>query len=259
MAAAKYFYPTRVRSPKKLIGVKHKRYLSVRAHIFEFFQKDDVSTLAPGKKDCIMRKKTKKQKRYLNNSLQYLYQKFCEESDFIVCYCLFCQCRPFWVVQKNVNERDTCLCQKHDNAEMMVKQMKAVNIVTEGDAETLVQKGLCCERWTEACFLRECALCANKMLEFKISDKKEKTYYDRWETKMEKVDGGRDYKRIVKKRIVCTKFELVQEFFSSVLFPFSKHVGIQRHQYRTIAELKSNLLEYEAVIHVDFAENTRMF
>lgn len=41
-----------------------------------------------------------------------------------------------------------------------------LKIINEGDAETLIEEGMCCKPWTADCFMRECALCRYKTLEF---------------------------------------------------------------------------------------------
>lgn len=101
---------------------------------------------------------------------------------------------------------------------MMVKQMIKLGIIERKkkkkknddvddeyeffDAETLIEYGMCCQPATEDCFLRECALCKERELKFYIPDKNEQTYYDRWETIIEKVDGGKDYTSCQKPQIL---------------------------------------------------------
>lgn len=52
MSTAKPSYPVRIIDSKKLVGVKRRRHLSLRGHVEEFFEKDDVSTIDAGKKEC---------------------------------------------------------------------------------------------------------------------------------------------------------------------------------------------------------------
>lgn len=77
-----------------------------------FFENDEISIVNPSKSDQIVIKKLKKQKRFYTISLQYLFQKFCEKSPFVLPYSSFCKLRSFWVVNRKVSTRDTCLCVK---------------------------------------------------------------------------------------------------------------------------------------------------
>ena len=54
--------------------------------IHEFFERDDVSRMCPGKKDCISRNKVKKQKRVLNDTLQNLYKSFSHSVNYKISY-----------------------------------------------------------------------------------------------------------------------------------------------------------------------------
>lgn len=46
-----------------------------KEQVRRFFEDDFISTISPNKSDQIVRKKNKKQKRFLNSSLKYLFVK----------------------------------------------------------------------------------------------------------------------------------------------------------------------------------------
>lgn len=53
----------------------------VKLEVARFFEDDENSIMCPGKKDCIKRKKIKKQKRYLSGTMIDLHAKFCADSS----------------------------------------------------------------------------------------------------------------------------------------------------------------------------------
>lgn len=76
---------------------KHKQrniHNQIKHDVCHFLEQDENSRLAPGKKDTKTMNKDKRQKRFLNDTLQNLHKKFINESP----YSHFCQFRPFWVV-----------------------------------------------------------------------------------------------------------------------------------------------------------------
>jgi len=52
-----------------------------RRDVEEFFERDDVSRILPGKQQTVTRQKLKKQKRFLNDTLANLYEKFKAENE----------------------------------------------------------------------------------------------------------------------------------------------------------------------------------
>jgi uncharacterized protein YqgQ len=54
-------------SPKRIFGVKRKKIELISREVRKFFEADDVSCLSPSKADMIVRKKVRKQKRFLKN------------------------------------------------------------------------------------------------------------------------------------------------------------------------------------------------
>ncbi|KAF9405866.1 hypothetical protein HW555_013571, partial [Spodoptera exigua] len=96
---------------RKLNETKYK----VQEDIKLFFESDDNTRMAAGKKECITRKKEKKQKRYLQDTLKNLHKKFLETHEYIVSYSLFCQNKPSWVVTPTDKDMETCMCKLHEN------------------------------------------------------------------------------------------------------------------------------------------------
>jgi hypothetical protein len=73
-------FTTRLATRKTKNGLKQRSEKQIAAELKKsvqrFLQDDENSRQAPGKKDCITRKKLKKQKRYLNDTMKNLHKKF---------------------------------------------------------------------------------------------------------------------------------------------------------------------------------------
>ena len=64
--------------------------------VSEFLLRDDNSTMKPGKKDAVTKRKCKMQKRLLCNTLFNLHLKFRSENPFVkISYSSFCKVKPF--------------------------------------------------------------------------------------------------------------------------------------------------------------------
>ncbi|XP_054259552.1 uncharacterized protein LOC128984273 [Macrosteles quadrilineatus] len=99
---------------------KIKRSQVISNCVKTFLEKDEHSRMCPGAKDTITRKKDKRQKRYLNDTMLNLYKIFStEHSHLKLSYASFCKLRPFWIVMPKVTDRDTCLCTVHENMNLL--------------------------------------------------------------------------------------------------------------------------------------------
>lgn len=141
------------------------RQITLRKTVTCFLQEDVNSTLAPGKKDTITVNKIKKQKRYMNDILQNLYMKFTKEhTDVQLSYVSFSRLRPFWVVQKTAEQRDTSLCKLHENIRMRIEKLKQLEAITEKHPD-IVAQSLVCSMNNKECTYRECKTCTGSTIE----------------------------------------------------------------------------------------------
>ena len=254
MNEAKPFFPVDMRY-RRSFGVKKKNMSMVAKSVIEFLEDDDNSTLAPGKKDCITKKKVRKQKRYLNHPMQYLHQRYCQQNNFAITYSAFCKLRPFWIVWKRVQERDTCVCMKHENIELVFKRLKDESILKYQFLDVAIESDMCCADLTNECILRKCELCCSKVMVFPEFDGSAETHYDVWEAQSEMSEKHeKTFRKTVKHRVDCTLYELVQHFLQ-LLPDYMTHLGNIRHQTSYIKSLKESLKENDLLLHVDFSEN----
>lgn len=255
MKAAREFYKQqRVRVEKKKVGAITD---AMRQQVISFLQEDENSRMSPGKKDCVTRKGTKKQKRLLNYSMLELHQKFVSETSQKISYSSFCRLRPFWVLQPTVGDRETCTCMIHDNMQFKVGKAYNLKMITVKSADDLPQL-FCCDIITEDCLLRKCKSCLSKNISIPLGGGEEPVQYFQWATSTETRSAhGKtfDVKITTKKSITSTKDELINAINKVSNERFLRHLCNIRHQYKAIKSLKENLKEDGAIVHVDFSEN----
>lgn len=228
----------------------------VKAAVCSFYLDDETSAMTPGIKDTITRKKVKKQKRYLTNSLKYLHAQFCESNSFVISYSLFCRLRPFWAVHPNFKDRDTCLCSQHENFRYMCEALKRLKIVASGNPNELI-KELMCSPSSPECFFRTCACCVDKDITFNLDgiSLTDDVQYDEWDAVKETDNDGKIRRKTKKFQRSCKVQELVTQFYDVLLQPYIQHCARIRHQASVIRKLKDNPCKKSLVVHVDFSEN----
>jgi len=92
--------------------------------IQDFYVRDDNSRIAAGKKQTLTRKKIKMQKRFLLDTLINLYEKFRFEYPYDkISNCMFAKLRPYFVVKPTAKDRDMCLCQTHENGQLLADRL----------------------------------------------------------------------------------------------------------------------------------------
>ena len=259
-AAKPYFkYPRKRSDTYRSNGRKHIQI--VKKLVYEFFEDDAVSTMSPNKCDTITRNKMKKQKRFLRNSLKYLFIEFCEKNSFVISYPLFCRLRPFWVVNQKLSARDTCLCVKHENAKLICQKLRQLHIVNHADVDILIKMEMCCysERRSarEDCLLRKCPSCQDQSIVFHEFDGSQESYYESWRAVNEEGRDGKLRRKTAKTRIHCSAHEMVTEFSDVMLLPYMKHLAFIAHQYKAMKWLKDSVSKdpNSVLLHVDFSEN----
>ena len=229
--------------------------------ITDFFNRDDVSQITSGKKETVTRKKEKKQKRFLLDSMRNLHDKFVSENqDFKIGYDAFRRRRPFWVVVPSINQRDTCLCKLCDNLELKACVLQR-NGILKSNSLAAAAKDLCCEEEKE-CMYRTCNKCNTRKLADSTTveiDMGKQVTWPEWRVVKEERKRGTDTVfevTITKKVEESGSLQVLKDEFTSVLRDKGcRHLYNIRHQYRAIRAMKETLHDTEAALHIDFAEN----
>lgn len=225
-----------------------------------FLEKDDNSRLCAGKKDTRTKRKQKKQKRLLSDSLKNLHQKFTssfrEYKD--LSYPQFCRGRPFWIVSPDCQKRNTCNCNLCDNFGIVVKKMKLLGMIEERSPTALLQRITCEKKLDVNCLEKTCMKCYNNdPIQIIYEFENEEVKYEQWITKRVKIEtknGSKIKQNTCKEEITCTKHELVSKF-TMLIGQYRQHVANIKHQYQVTSGIKKSLAEDEVFVHIDFSEN----
>ena len=105
---------------------KQKRGFQPELHnqVLDFYRRDDVSIVLPGKRDVkkIGKKKPRIQKRVLSDYLSNFYEKFVAENTNVkISFSTFARMRPSNFVLANFANRQSCLCVQHQNMSLKLK------------------------------------------------------------------------------------------------------------------------------------------
>ena len=250
------------------ISISHKfKYRSLcyrlRNKVLSFFTTDENSRLTAGKSQTVTRRKIKKQKRFLNDTMRNLHRRFLLESpDSRISFSLFCRMRPFWVVQPSIADRETCLCKLHENLGFLVEKLHFLRVIGSTDLEEMAES-ICCDSKSKDCMYNACPNCKDR--EFPIASERDlesTVYCTQWMTEAvlrekknkEGVKEKVSLRMTVKKRMEMTLQNLL-EFFKKQLTHFKRHLFNIKSQFSFHRELKKSMTHQECLIHVDFSEN----
>lgn len=229
----------------------------IKKDIKSFFESDDNSRTAAGKKDCITRKMEKKQKRFLVDSLINLHKKFIETHQYAVSYSLFCKNKPFWVGAPAEKDKEICMCKLHENVNLLAQALRNNKIIREKSSSEVLSITVCSIH-NLTCLERKCLVCFNKVPTIMDFDNSTEIQYWIWETGPKEINTKRETKtiQITEKKQHNGSPKAVFERLMNHLQKFYIHCANITNQYKCTTTLK-NLLESNAliVIHMDFSEN----
>jgi len=215
----------------------------------------------PGKKDTITRRKMKRQKRLLNDSLQSSHLKYnAEYPNEAMSYSLFCRLRPFWVRLPEDRDRETCLCKQHENMGFIVEVLHRKKVLETKDVEVLAESVTCGQSMSKDCAYGTCPTCRSTEVSMSPTfDPHEVVKYFEWQQVTEEKKSGEDVikiKRTVKVAMQTTLIELVDKM-QTAMVRFKRHIFNIRHQFKMQRAVKEkvSISEENVILHIDFAEN----
>ncbi|KAL5015984.1 hypothetical protein ScPMuIL_005573 [Solemya velum] len=223
-----------------------------------FYERDDISRQTTGQKQTVTRRKVKKQKRLLCDTLENLHKKYVAENiNNNLSYATFCRLRPFWVVIPTEKERDTCACKLCENVKYMADALHKAKAIKTSKMEILVQQVVCSET-KQACMYGECSVCKQKSIPTECRDKDADISWMHWKNvKEDRTLKGGEKKEVtltVKSEESGTIGELAEKLTEQTR-KYSKHSYNITNQHKHYKFVKENLDATECFIHVDFAEN----
>jgi hypothetical protein len=123
----------------------------IKEEMERFYLQDNISRCTAGKKECKTYKKTKHQIRYLTDTLMNLFTIYKEEGGK---YNLstFIKYKPFYVCSPKVQNRETCMCIKHSNMDMLFSALKKNGLIHNTTKNmTDILTALTCDRNSYNC------------------------------------------------------------------------------------------------------------
>lgn len=79
---------------------RRQTWKEIKNSVVNFYLEDENSLLAPGVRDFVTKNKRNMRKRYMVNTIENLYKKYCNTSGQNISKAIFYNMRPFWVVKK---------------------------------------------------------------------------------------------------------------------------------------------------------------
>ena len=224
--------------------------------VLNFYEREDVSSWSPGRKDFITVKdstmnKTQVQKRYLICSLRETYSLFKKDHpDTILSFTKFCELRPQHIQTFGKCPLDTCCCLHHKNFEALCNGLASVIPNMQKYSHDWVRMHVLCDLPNEACKNSQCEECSRgENLLRKIGSTEcinGSIKYACWVS-----DENGHTQRVHVEQSVSEAFE----HFKEKLPLFITHQLTREHQAKCFKEVKDNLDSQTILFHFDFAQN----
>ena len=153
-----------------------KRALSdeIKETVILFYCSDDVSYQMPGKKDCIVIRKTCEeglktkshvQARYMLVSLSEAHGLFLQiHASVLIGKSKFCELRPPHVKLNDKIPDNVCVCIYHENVCLLLSVLQVHSQLSASFSDFLAQ--ITCDQTDKKCMDCECVLCKHKLDEY---------------------------------------------------------------------------------------------
>ena len=233
-------------------------------HLFQvlgdWWHHDDNSTQSTRIQDTVVSyensKKTKRIKRFMTDTIQALYSKFCEQYPLLnVKKSTFYKSKPFYVVKPTDNDRQAVMCMKHENVILLAKTLKKLKLITFTEVHVLL-KFIVCDIYSKECCFRNCPTCKENALHINLDAVGTNSIveYEEWEKNTEVHSDGRNCERIKKTRKQLPISELVNKL-NSQLATIAKHHLTFIHQIKAARQLRNKLMKESCSLRIDFSES----
>ena len=233
----------------------------VKEMVTAFYNRDDISRMAPGVRDCITirdenNQKIQLQKRHLMYSLMEAHKMFIDEHIGVkVGKSKFAQLRPVNVMLTGSMPHDVCLCRYHDNIKLLCD---AINKIVRNfpTYNSNFVKNFVCSNESDKCMLGLCSKCPKWLDNFQSNvDCTEITTWYQWQL-VDKIDdsvhsAGKRMNKVLNEGVASKMFDSLREQIP----PFLNHVFIKHQQAKTFQHLKENMAYGHVVVQMDFSEN----
>jgi len=224
-----------------------------------FYQRDDVSRMAPGRKDVrTIRQadgtKITMQTRHLTSSIKETHALFCKEYPTNkIGKSKFAEIRPKHVLLSNKLPHNVCMCKYHENFMFAIDSLHKVQPQFPVYSRDFVETFLC-NSAQKRCWLNECELCKD--------GKKFRSVYTLDEISAQAswfIWKNDDEGRLIKSVEEGSSDELL-EYICTLIPQFVEHCFVKRRQATAFnaereASVSKGYNPENAVIQIDFSEN----
>ena len=226
----------------------------IRKAVIAYYIRDDVSRMAPGRKDfVVLRDKVMKshiQKRHLYTTLKETYGGFLEEHPTMkIGFSSFAALRPKHVLLQCNTPQNVCICQIHSN---FINIIYALSQVTKLQAygENFLKPFLC-SITTIDCYFSNCVTCPNFDTHVKDGHNLEDFVTVYLWSKQKKSSG---FFHVEKCPETMTISALIGKF-EEARSVFMKHQYIKKNQSEAYQLAKEHIDDGLVVCQIDYSEN----
>ncbi|XP_026051822.1 uncharacterized protein LOC113038532 [Carassius auratus] len=203
------------------------------------------------KTDTITRNKIKQQRMILADSMINLHSDFLISNPTVkLSYSSFCSLKPFYITAPKASDRKTCLCQKHENAYLILEVLRMSGVVKSNNLDDSFQL-VCCSPASEACLLCTCSRCVNKGTVTTQEQDKIHVQWKQWERVQEETVNGINTKLVQHSGSLSKLIKLYEQILRNET---TTHVCLVRNQSKAYRNTIETCEESTAIVHVDFSE-----
>ena len=123
--------------------------------ITAFLERDENSCIAPGVRDVITKNGITKRKRYLTDTVDNIHEKYLQTKNLKISRSTFYRHKPFWILKKKFNARNTCLCKHHANYNFLLQRLAHFKFISSSSSYMFIKKFVC-DYKNKKCMYRDC-------------------------------------------------------------------------------------------------------
>ena len=245
-------------SPETFLPPSKRREASglssdVLTDVRNFYEQDDISSQAPGKKDFVILRengeKKKIQKRFLTMTLGESYEQFkLAFPDKKLGKSKFADLRPKHVCLRSDTPANICLCIYHENVRLILESLPGM---TSSTAD-FVKRIVCSDEDEKCMFQNGCSSCGDLK---KYDDLVDSLFGDMADTEIRFKQWVRPEDDQLIRQSQCDSVQNVLATLRSKISHFLFHVFIKRVQSTHFNTLKQDLPLGTILIQTDFSEN----
>lgn len=183
--------------------------------------------------------------------LHTLYNSELEKSLRLFYRQLACK-RTFNVTEPKIQDRETCACMEHENVHLLATKLYSRGVLNTKSISELLGM-IVCDTKKRACMDRTCAKCCFEEVEHLETESSTQVTWEQWK-RVTSTYGERTLFNVAKQTQTGTIKDLM-ELFHQKLEALAVHQFNWLHQAEQFHLLKQNIMECEAVLHIDFSEN----